>query len=600
MILKFKPFLFSALFASGISFGQTVGDLNHFSMTMSYTHDSTFCATSVIVGHNVNIMNSFVGDSIKAIDFMGQTMFSSENTTGASPWNVFVPITDVGMINDINASGGVVTGVIPSMIYKLISGPDTLYLGPHFFSEPIPDLCAYSTVTGQVYIDNNANCSYSVADSAITSLWLAPSINFINTPYSGYNSGYTDGSGNYTITMQESWMIDYTVAVPTIYQFIFPNGVCTPLTYNFTTLPQTGVDFVLECADVDTYVNGNAASNVHAALPFHFYAAASNIGCDQISGTLKLVLDPNVTYNAGGSPNPADYVDGDTLFWDYVNLNNIAGGAYWNSLVGGVELMPNVGVVTGDVLCFELITGVPGNDIDPTNNTETVCVPVVAAYDPNIKKVLPAGTGAEGFIPASTPKLNYTIHFQNTGTADAINVFIIDTLESNLLPETFHIIGSSHTMTPEWLSSNVIRFNFNNIYLPDSNTNEPASHGFVEFEIAMEQGLAEGTEIKNRADIYFDFNPAVTTGYALNTIEFTSGITENENSEFTLYPNPTSGICNIQISEKIERVEFVDLNGRVLITTTSNTADLSDLPTGIYFVKVYTENGVTTKKIVKK
>ncbi|MBK9593678.1 MAG: T9SS type A sorting domain-containing protein [Crocinitomicaceae bacterium] len=200
----------------------------------------------------------------------------------------------------------------------------------------------------------------------------------------------------------------------------------------------------------------------------------------------------------------------------------------------------------------------------------------------------------------TTPKLNYTIHFQNTGTADAINIFIIDTLESNLLPETFHIISASHTMTPEWLASNVIRFNFNNIYLPDSNANEPGSHGFVEFEIAMEQGLAEGTEIKNRADIYFDTNPAVTTDYALNTIEFTSGITENENSEFTLYPNPTSGICNIQISEKIERVEFVDLNGRVLITTTSNTADLSDLPTGIYFVKVYTENGVTTKKIVKK
>jgi len=600
MIIKFKPILFVALFTSAGLSAQTVGDLNHFSMTSSYNHDSTSCSTSMMVDHNILIMNSFIGDSIKAIDFSGQVLFALENTSGVTPWNLMIPMPDFWTESDIVISGGMLNTMVPSMINKFISGPDTVYIAPHFFSQLITDACSYGTVTGQVFIDNNTNCTYNAGDSAIFSLWMYPQINFINTPYIPYYSGNTDISGNYTINIQESWMVDYVVSVPSIYQFIFPNSLCTPLSYSFSSLPQTGVDFVLECADIDTYVSGNTGGNVHAALPFNFYPAVANIGCDQVSGTLKLVLDPNVTYNSLGSSNPADYIIGDTLYWDYVNLNNIAGGAYWNSLVGGIELMPNVSVVTGDVLCFEIITAVPGNDIEPLNNTTTICVPVVAAYDPNIKEVTPAGTGVEGFIPASTPKLKYTIHFQNTGTASAINVKVIDTLEANLLPASFHILSSSHNMIPEWLSPNVVRFNFNNINLPDSTSNEPDSHGFLEFEIDMAQGLPEGTEIKNQADIYFDFNPAVTTDNALNTIAFTTGVDENKNSALTIYPNPTNGLVYVKSSELIDKVEVIDLNGKVISTSISKTIDLSDLPKGIYFIKVYTQSSIKTEKLVKQ
>lgn len=600
MKFKFKPFFIAALLSSSLAQSQTVGDIDHFSLLSSYNHDSTNCSTTIFVDHVVNISNSFIGDSIKVIDFSGQTMYSAQNTFGNSPWSMILPTPDIWTESDLQISGGILNTVVQTMIYKLISGPDTLYITPYFFSQPIPDACSYGTITGQVFIDNNSNCTYNAGDSAIFALWMYPQTNFVNTPFIPYNSGNTDVSGNYSITLQESWMVDYTVAVPTMYQFIFPNSSCTPLSYNFSTLPQTGVNFVLECADVDTYVSGNAASNVHAALPFNFYAAASNIGCDQVSGTLKLVLDPNVTYNPGASSNPADYVIGDTLFWDYVNLNNIAGGAYWNSMIGSVELMPNVGVVTGDVLCFKIITGVPGNDINPSNNVDSICIPVVASYDPNIKTVLPAGVGAEGFIPANTQKLRYTIHFQNTGSAAAINVKVVDTLQANLLPATFHVLSSSHAMSPEWLSNNVVRFNFNNIYLPDSTTNEPDSHGFVEFEIDMVQGLAEGTEIKNHADIYFDTNPAVTTNSALNTIEFTTGLNEKQFVDVVVYPNPTSGIVNINSSTQCERIELADLSGRVIITTKSTKIDMSELPSGIYFVNIYSDNGMITKKVIKQ
>ena len=59
-------------------------------------------------------------------------------------------------------------------------------------------------------------------------------------------------------------------------------------------------------------------------------------------------------------------------------------------------------------------------------------------------------------------------------------------------------------------------FNFPNILLPDLNTNEVASHGFVKYEIYPKDGLDENTIIENTANIFFDFNPAIVTNTTNN------------------------------------------------------------------------------------
>lgn len=595
------------LFFTSQFFGQTTGDITHVAMMGNANHDSTSCSTSVDGQHQITINNSFVGDSVKVIDFGGQVLYADMNSSGVSTWNLMPPqLYEYTMESDMNVSGGNLNGVIPTFIYKIISGPDTLYnVDPIFYSVPIPDACSYGNVTGKVYIDNNNNCTYETGDSAIFALSINPTVNLTNSSFQPANGGYTSSSGDYTLTVQESWLIDYNVFIPSYYQFIFPNSTCTPFNYNFTSLPQTNVDFVLECSAIDTWVNGTAGGNIHAVQPFHFYPSVANIGCDQVSGTLKLVLDPNVTYNAANSSNPADYINGDTLFWDYVNLNNIAGGSYWNSVIGAIELTPNNNVNVGDMLCFEISTAVPGNDIDSANNAKSVCIPVVASFDPNIKNVQPQGTGNEGFIPDTTNELTYTIHFQNTGTADAINISVLDSLEAHVIPSSLRILDASHAMSPQWVSSNVVKFKFNNIHLPDSNTNEPASHGFVTFKINMEQGLAPGTEVKNRAYIYFDNNPAVMTNYALNTIEFgsTTRIESFSKNRLTVYPNPTNGIVYFSTDNIVQKLQVLDLDGRILFSQnqlSNYSLDMSGFPNGVYFLRFFENGGVITRKMVKQ
>jgi len=77
------------------------------------------------------------------------------------------------------------------------------------------------------------------------------------------------------------------------------------------------------------------------------------------------------------------------------------------------------------------------------------------------------------------------------------------------------------------------------------------------------------------------------------------GIDELQNYMLDIYPNPTTGKLKIENGElKIENVEIYDMYGRNLTPHTS--LDISDLSNGIYFVKITTEKGVVTKKVVKQ
>ena len=97
---------------------------------------------------------------------------------------------------------------------------------------------------------------------------------------------------------------------------------------------------------------------------------------------------------------------------------------------------------------------------------------------------------------ANNQNMTYTIRFQNTGNSVAYDIYILDTLDSDLDISSLQTIGSSHTMTTEILSNNVLKFKFNNTNLPDSNANEPLSHGYLIYKVGQYPNLSIGTKIK--------------------------------------------------------------------------------------------------------
>jgi uncharacterized repeat protein (TIGR01451 family) len=136
---------------------------------------------------------------------------------------------------------------------------------------------------------------------------------------------------------------------------------------------------------------------------------------------------------------------------------------------------------------------------------------VKSSFDPNEKEV----NASKQPISDTSKALVYTIHFQNTGTDTAFYVRIADTLSAKLDANSFNYIDASHTVTTE-IKNNVLNFIFNPIALPDSNHNEPLSHGFVKFSVKPKSPVNLIDTIFNKAAIYFDFNAPVLTNNTKN------------------------------------------------------------------------------------
>ncbi len=165
------------------------------------------------------------------------------------------------------------------------------------------------------------------------------------------------------------------------------------------------------------------------------------------------------------------------------------------------------------------VNAMPPNDPDPAPAYAEECLPILDSYDPNDKQVVPTGLTDQRYTPTGAA-LWYKIRFQNTGTDVAYRVVVVDTLSPYLDISTLQVGAVSHNyrFSVSGQGQPVLTWIFNNIMLPDSNANEPASHGFINFSIKPRTDLPEKTAIENWADIYFDYNSPVRTDTTLNRI----------------------------------------------------------------------------------
>jgi uncharacterized repeat protein (TIGR01451 family) len=172
------------------------------------------------------------------------------------------------------------------------------------------------------------------------------------------------------------------------------------------------------------------------------------------------------------------------------------------------------------------------------------------SFDPNEIKGYPEGLTDRGYINVNQ-ELEYIIRFQNTGTDTAFNVRIENKIPlAELDLSSFSAGAASHPYQFILSKDGNLIFSFRDILLPDSSSNEQASHGFVQYKIKPIKKLGNGTEIKNKAQIYFDFNVAINTNIDLHTIGVpvivTTEETSSDNAQFLqITPNPLTSVSYI-------------------------------------------------------
>ena len=449
----------------------------------------------------------------------------------------------------------------------------------------------FSYITGAVFQDNNNNGLRDAGEPGLANVLVQENNQQFYTT--------TDTAGNYAMFFADS---NSTYSLHTVAP-LYWNVSTTPTTHLVTPVNQStqnrdfGMHPTPNVHDVAIASTGSAVPWPNANITL--FATYRNQGTVLEPGdSIFLVKDSHYSFTSA-NPAPA-YVSGDSLVWTYANLlinemRNIS-----------VLLHADTTIAQGDTLhSFWTIKPLTG-DTNTINNQVALHQPVISSFDPNFKEVSPDGN------IIGNEELVYTVHFQNTGTAPAINVFVRDTLDMNLDIPTFRLLGSSHPMTSYSLQGpGYVQFMFAGINLPDSNSNEPGSHGFVQYAIKPKGGLTVNTIIYNTASIYFDFNLPVGTNTTQNIIvEAIPNGVGNVGSMaqgITVYPNPAQGVLMIGLRSQEQPlwVSMYDMQGRVVLqrrltAQAKQALDISSLPNGTYLLDMVQGTSRYQGKVIKQ
>ncbi len=104
-------------------------------------------------------------------------------------------------------------------------------------------------------------------------------------------------------------------------------------------------------------------------------------------------------------------------------------------------------------------------------------------------------------------------------------------------------------------------------------------------------------------DLYNDNYGSATYFDNIEILDATLATSEVSKKDiFRVYPNPTVDVVNFDVAGKINSVEVYDVAGKLVKTAKDGAKSLnvSALSKGSYVVKVQTENGSHTQKLIKK
>ena len=265
-----------------------------------------------------------------------------------------------------------------------------------------------------------------------------------------------------------------------------------------------------------------------------------------------------------------------------------------------VPVIPIVNI--NDLLTSTASINGPLEDVNFTNNSSSNTQTIVAAYDPN---TVYETHGGKIIYNQFTPNdyLFYTIRFENTGNANALNIKINDVLDSKIDETSIRMINASHDYILERNGAN-LKWSFNNIFLPPSVANTQIGKGYATFKVKLKPGFSIGDIIPNTASIFFDNNPPIITN-TFNT-EFIAALSSATfaSQGFTLYPNPAQKYLQINSDSDnpIDQITISDLSGKIILVQTqnTNTLNIEPLSNGMYFLEILSGDKKVTKKFIKE
>lgn len=483
------------------------------------------------------------------------------------------------------------------LAYPLCMVGDTIN-NPH----SCPDISGF---LGFIYKDNNANCIRNISDLSLVNILLklyGNNNNLFNQTYSAVNGIYDFPStiGTFIVKVDTTGMpftVQCAPGVDSTVTLSNGNPLATDVNFAITCKPgfDVGVQSVFQSGWV--FPGQQHELSIVAGDMSQWY----NLNCaNGISGQVQVSVTGPVTYTGIASGALTPTITGNVFTYTIADFGTIN-----NAQDFGLLFTTDTTAQAGDQICVDVTVTPTNGDNNISNNNYQFCYQVINSYDPNLKEVYPVDV-----LPGYQDWFTYTIHFQNTGTAPAFNIRLVDTLSNNLDLETFQVINYSHHNTIS-IQNKVLTVRFPNIMLPDSTSNYEGSKGFVQYRVKPKPNLPLGTLIKNTASIYFDYNTPIVTNTTTNEFTQNNSVSNltSQISHLYVYPNPGTGkfkiqIDNGQLSIDNYQLSIYNILGEKIyqseIQNQKSEIDISQQPNGIYIVRVNGSKQSLNLRIIKQ
>ena len=500
--------------------------------------------------------------------------------------------------------GATITGLAPGG-YSVTATDDDNGCSTHENIYIEEDPVCFVVISGYVIDDtDDLDCSSAMAaDSVGLQLISLDDSQFTFTDLDGYYSFQTT-PGTHTVKYES--------------QSILYNTLCAdPVMLTVDNFGDTLMHhFYVEKNDVIDIRLNIIKNAIRPGFNHTIFADIFNAGNPVLDGQLIFTHDVNQNFiSANPAPTSYDPVSR-IIMWDMITMEQTSSAFYTMNFTTDATVPIGTQITMGGIINPTV------GDINPDNNALSCTAIVTGSYDPNDKAVTHDGIvwefnpdpNSEIISPGSTENLSYLIRFQNTGTDTAFTVVIEDELDPAFDVRNMTPGSASHDYTLDVRDGNVLVFTFDNILLPDSTTNEPASHGFVLFDIDIPTiDQPYGESILNDAAIFFDFNLPIITNEVNVIFQDWLGTADLASSyNVELKPNPTNEITVLSFDldeSATTTIELLDITGKNVLTIQQNQSlqsgnqdisiDMSDLVNGTYLVKIVIDNRTITKKIVK-
>ena len=467
----------------------------------------------------------------------------------------------------------------------------------------------YCTISGTVYADANSSCTQDPGEAGIPNIQIY---------ISGRGFTYTDANGNYSYKVPPG---TYSVSetVPAFYPLspcqinnvtvIAGSGAGCVNTVNFGNNVIPTHDMHISTWNYSSAVPGQTYSNVTLVSNDGTVAEDSIVTNYQTDGHLYVPTFVPVGVFSGSS-------NAYTTIGSFPALTPGATMQFFMNYIVPTNIPLGTTVVFNDTVSYNSPIDDWMIDNTPANNISACSTITSKSYNPNFKSVFPTGTGPAGIIAYSDSVLEYMIHFQNTGDAMTDNIMIADTLDDNLdwtsLKPEFMSAPCQVTLTQVG-TKKIAQFMFNHIDLPTSASDEVRSNGMLTYSIHTKNGLSVGSQFRNKASIYFDYNAPVVTNTTLNTLGSlptkVNNVPAAANTAFSVFPNPANETFKaIIVSDASGKADLTiaDVAGRVVMNRTLSlqagtqtmSVDVSQFASGVYFVSLNQNGKVQTQKLV--